>query len=391
MTDTAGAAMPAEVASLLASRPQTPCLVLHLPTAVEQLARLRAALPAGTEIHYAVKANDAAPLLRVLASAGCRFEVASLPEIRAALAAGGVADELVLGAPAAPRVTVQAAAALGVATMVVDTAEQLDKLVGLPVRVAVRVAASGAGAGWPLGRKHGCSPQAAAQLLVRARDLGLTPYGLAVHPGSQQVDVTAWRRAVAGVASALEAAAAAGCEPRWVDLGGGFPVRYARAVPDLEQVCGALTDAVRELLPADVTLAVEPGRYLAAPAGWLHTEVLLAAAREDGERWVYVDAGVYAGLTESSSPAITLPPVPDGRAVSPVVLAGPTCDSADIAYDSDRADRLCLPDELADGDRVTFAQAGAYTSAYSAHSFNGLPAVAVHCVPVVMPAAVLRA
>ena len=67
--------------------PSTPYLELDVPVAVERFLALTAALP-GTAVHYAVKANPHPALLAVLAAAGCRFDVASPAEVRAALRAG---------------------------------------------------------------------------------------------------------------------------------------------------------------------------------------------------------------------------------------------------------------------------------------------------------------
>jgi ornithine decarboxylase len=67
----------------------------------------------------------------------------------------------------------------------------------------------------------------------------------------------------------------------------------------------------------------------------------------------------------------------DGGEAEPVVLAGPTCDSADILYEkSDYA----MPLALQPGDRVWILAAGAYTTTYSAVNFNGFPPLASVCI-----------
>jgi ornithine decarboxylase len=60
----------------------------------------------------------------------------------------------------------------------------------------------------------------------------------------------------------------------------------------------------------------------------------------------------------------------DGKPVGPCVLAGPSCDSADVLYEKNPVD---LPLDLRDGDKVMIKNCGAYTSSYSSVGFNGFP------------------
>ncbi len=53
-----------------------------------------------------------------------------------------------------------------------------------------------------------------------------------------------------------------------------------------------------------------------------------------------------------------------------MVIAGPTCDGADILYEEAG---YRLPLALAAGDRIRFLKTGAYTATYSSIGFNGFP------------------
>ncbi len=110
-------------------------------------------------------------------------------------------------------------------------------------------------------------------------------------------------------------------------------------------------------------ILIEPGRYLVGDAGLLRTEVLLISRKSAGERerWVYLDAGLYNGLDETLNERIhyRIRTPRDGGACGPVILAGPTCDSADILY---RRHPYQLPLDLEIGDPVDFLSAGAYTA-----------------------------
>jgi len=60
----------------------------------------------------------------------------------------------------------------------------------------------------------------------------------------------------------------------------------------------------------------------------------------------------------------------DGERTAPCVIAGPTCDSADVLYEKTPYE---LPVSLSIGDEVLIEGTGAYTQTYSAVAFNGFP------------------
>ncbi len=89
------------------------------------------------------------------------------------------------------------------------------------------------------------------------------------------------------------------------------------------------------------------------------------------ERWVYVDVGKFSGLIETMDESIKFPIYAEKKGeVEEVVIAGPTCDSADIMYENYK---YGLPLNLAIGDRLYWLSTGAYTTSYSAVEFNGFP------------------
>ena len=122
----------------------------------------------------------------------------------------------------------------------------------------------------------------------------------------------------------------------------------------------------------------EPGRGLVAEAGAILAEVLLVSRKSASEmhRWVYLDIGRFSGLAETEGEAIRYQFVSprDGDEVGPCVMAGPSCDSADVLYEKRP---VMLPLTLAAGDRIVIRNAGAYTSSYSSVGFNGFPPLEV--------------
>lgn len=348
----------------------TPRLELSLGAALGRYDALHAALPR-TAIHYAVKANPHPALLAALVAAGASFDVASPEEVRACLAAGADVRRLICSNPVKRREDVVEAAALGVRSWVVDSGQEVRKVAAAAPGSAVlcRLLTSGAGSDWPLSRKYGCAPDEAADVLRLAADLGLAPAGVSFHVGSQQRDPDAWREPLADAAHVFRQLEADGHRPWLVDLGGGFPADHEGGAPALTAYGVAIRRHLRGAFGRRVPQTIaEPGRGLVGDAGTLVTSVIGVVDR-GGARWVFLDCGVFTGLVETLDEAIryrltTSATGPTG----PCVLAGPTCDSADVLYERSPVE---LPLSLAEGDTVTFSSAGAYTTCYSTVGFNG--------------------
>jgi ornithine decarboxylase len=351
--------------------PTTPYLELDVTTAVGRFRRLAAALP-GTAVHYAVKANPDPELLAALVRAGSRFDVASPAEVRATLRAGASPEHLVCSNPVKRRDHVAEAAALGVRLFVVDSVPEVRKVAQAAPGSSVlcRLVTSGEGSDWPLSRKYGCSTYEAVEILEEAAVLGLDAAGLSFHVGSQQRDPEAWRAPVLASARVFSLLRGRGLSPRLLDLGGGFPAAHDGTHPPVAAYGAAIARHLDEAFGLDrPQTLVEPGRGVVGDAGTLVTTVIAVISRGP-VRWVYLDAGVFSGLVETLDEAIRYrleTSAGDGLS-GPCVLAGPTCDSADVLYQDHLVD---LPLALAEGDEVRLLSAGAYTSCYSTVGFNG--------------------
>ena len=355
---------------------QTPCLVIDVAVAGEQYRRIATAFT-GAHVHYAVKANPEPEVLRALVGAGSRFDVASRTEIDLCLAAGAAPDALSYGHPIKKPEDIAYAYARGVRSFTFDSEGELDKLARHAPGAAVlcRLLASSRGALWPLSRKFGCVPEMAVDLMRLAAQRGLDPAGLAFHVGSQQLDPQRWEPSIATAAQIFAELRAHGLSPRVLNAGGGFPVDYRTRAQPITAYAAAIHTAVDRHFGAHrPELTIEPGRYIAAPAGVLHAEVVLVARKSyaDEARWVYLDVGRFGGLAETEDEAIQyqLLTTRDGGPAGPVILAGPTCDSVDILYQRAPYD---LPLDLAAGDVIRILGTGAYTATYASVGFNGFP------------------
>jgi len=374
--------MTPKVARFLAEQqPATPCLVLDIDRVAEKFRALREALPLAT-IYYAVKANPAPQVLERLAALGSSFDAAGAEEIDACLAAGAQPAAISFGNTIKKVSAIRRAFAAGVSLFAFDSAEELEKLAqhAPGSRVYCRIMVENAGADWPLSRKFGTTVESARELMLRAGELGLDPYGLSFHVGSQQTDTTSYEAAIGRVAMLFTDLREAGVNLRMVNLGGGFPVRYRDEVPEIDAfgnaIMGAMTKHFGNALP---DMLIEPGRFIVGDAGVVCAEVVLVSRREkhDPVRWVYLDIGRFGGLAETEGEAIKyrITTQHDGTETGPVAIAGPTCDGADILYERSN---YRLPMALACGDRVELLSTGAYVSTYASQRFNGFAPLAEH-------------
>ena len=376
--------LPPRIARFLetASNLPSPCLVVDVDLVEHNYADLVRALPEAS-VFYAVKANPADEIVKRLAGLGACFDTASLGEIDLCLAHGVEPARLSFGNTIKKQRDIAAAYDRGVRLFAFDSEEELVKLAEAApgARVFCRILVDCSGAEWPLSRKFGCEIPMAADLLVRAKDLGLDPFGISFHCGSQQTDLAQFDKAIAEAARLFASVAARGIALRMVNVGGGFPSRYHSDVPPIISYGQAIRASLKRHFKQMPELIVEPGRYIVGDAGVITSEVVLVAHKggDDERRWVYLDVGKFHGLAETMDEAIKyrLLTPHDGGETTPVVLAGPTCDSADILYE--KADYR-LPKALKAGDKVLILSTGAYTTTYSSVAFNGMPPLASVCI-----------
>jgi ornithine decarboxylase len=359
-----------------------PCLVVDLDLVRDNYQAFAKALP-DTRVFYAVKANPAPEVLSLLASLGSCFDAASVPEIEQVLATGATADRISYGNTIKKERDVARAYALGVRTYAVDSIAEVEKVARAApgTRVFCRFLFDCAGAEWPLSRKFGCEPTMAVEVLEHAHKLGLEPQGVSFHVGSQQRNQHAWDRALASAAAIFRECGERGINLSMVNLGGGFPTKYLKNIPTVKTYGTAIFRSLRKhfgnAIPETI---IEPGRGMVGNAGIIEAEVVLVAKKsnEDDVRWVYLDIGKFGGLAETMDESIRYPiKTPrDGDELSPCVLAGPTCDSADVMYEREPYQ---LPVSLEIGDKVLIEGTGAYTATYSSVCFNGFsPLKTVH-------------
>ena len=353
----------------------TPFLVGDLAMLRDRFHSFRSALPSAQPF-FAVKCNSTPQVLGAVLQTGASFEVASLGELRLLQEIGVDPHNVLYSNTVKPAAHIAGAAAEGVWRFAFDSEGELHKIArqapGSAVYVRVRVDDSRSV--FPLSRKFGAEAHEARALLHRARSLGLRPYGITFHVGSQCTSTTAWVQAIASVGRLMRQLRNDGIEIEMLDIGGGFPARYGDAVPDIAQIGTVVEQALADLLPyVPALVAAEPGRHMVAETAVLVSTVLGREVRA-GEEWLYLDVGAYNGLMETQQAVgqwrFPLWSSRPDHAVSrqvPFTVTGPTCDSADTMFYG-----ASLPETLGEGDRLYVASAGAYTLSYASH-FNGFP------------------
>jgi ornithine decarboxylase len=361
----------------LADTKETPFIVIDSQVINQHYTDLATNFPYAS-IYYAVKANPATEILSLLSDRGASFDIASIYELDKVLGLGVSPDRCSYGNTIKKRKDIRYFYDKGVRLFVTDAEADLRNIAQQAPgsKVYVRILTEGSHtADWPLSRKFGCQIDMAVELLILAKELGLQPYGLSFHVGSQQRDIGAWDAAIGKVKVIFDRLREENdIHLKMVNMGGGFPANYITRTNDLatyaEEIQRFLWEDFGDELPE---IILEPGRSLCSNAGVLVSEVVLIARKSHTSlhRWVYTDVGKFSGLIETLDEAIKYPIYTEkGGECEESVIAGPTCDSADIMYENHKYE---LPLNLEIGDRLYWFSTGAYTTTYSAVEFNGFP------------------
>ncbi|MYW00035.1 type III PLP-dependent enzyme [Streptomyces sp. SID3343] len=369
--------------SALAAAPDDQ-IVFDLAGIERQYATLVRELP-GIQVRFAMKACPVDEVLTALADRGAGFDAAGPNEIAQAIRTGVPIERIHYGNTIKSDRSIIDAYRLGVRDFATDSLEDVAAIAAHApgARVFCRLATSGEGALWGLSRKFGCSGADAVRVLEAARVAGLTPAGLSVHVGSQQMTAEAWQEAIARIAQVVVTLDERGIFLDHVNLGGGLPAggyldkRGRPLDPPVDEMFAVIREGMRLLRKVSRTpldFRMEPGRFLVADQGAIRAHVSRLTSRQqlNGERqyWLYLSCGKFNGLYEMDELQYRLVfPSHPAAAYVPAVVAGPTCDSDDAYAHEDNL--VQVPEALASGDPVWILSSGAYATSYSTQGFNG--------------------
>lgn len=349
-------------------------------TAYRDFAEALGDLPA--TICYAVKANGNQALIATLGRLGAGADVVSEGELRRALAAGIPAEKIVFAGVGKTAQELAFALDRNILQFNVESLPELELLnrialeKGRQAPVALRInpnVDAGTHAHISTGRsdhKFGIDIDQAPAIFARARDLaGISLQGIAVHIGSQLLDLAPYRAAFARLVALYRELQAAGYPLRRLDLGGGLGISYkGEQSPDLRAYAEVVREATAGL---DADLIFEPGRLLVGNAGVLLTRVIYLK-EGSSRRYAIVDAAmndlIRPMLYEAWHEILPAREAAPGTAAAPVDIVGPICETTDTF-----ARGRPLP-PLAAGDLLTICSAGAYSAVMSSSYNARLPA-----------------
>lgn len=353
---------------------QTPFFIFSKKTISAKLKEFEKNFP-GADIYYAMKANAEEELLKTISKAGVGFEAASKYELDMLKEINVPAEKIIYGTSVKPASHIKDFFDYGVDTFAFDSMQELQKIASVAPgsKVYVRVIVNETGSVFQFSHKFGTDKENIVPFLQKTKELGLIPYGISFHVGSQASNPMAWVNALKEIKEPIEELEKIGIKIEVINLGGGFPCKYLSSenAPTIEEIAKHTLDAYRKL-SLKPKLAIEPGRAVVAESGILITSVIARVEREENT-WLFLDAGVYSGLFEAMAyqgstryQITSLRPSYDSGEMM-FALAGPTGDSPDII-----TKEAMLPKDIDVGDKLIIHNVGAY-SLPAASKFNGFP------------------
>ena len=339
-----------------------------------------AVAPVNGTVHFALKANSALGVIALLARQGAGADIVSGGEMARALAAGVPADKIVFSGVGKTAAEIGAALDAGIGQINAESHQEVEMISqvaaarGVVAPVALRVnvdVAPKTHAKISTGQrstKFGVSTsqnEAATLYRQMAADAHIAPAGLAVHIGSQILDLDPFERAYGALLEFGTALRGEGLPVPVLDLGGGIGVDYQHGEPTDFTAYGELVGRV--FAGSGFRLGFEPGRSIVANNGLLMCAVIHVKPG-DNKRFVIVDAAMNDLLRPTLYEAHhAIQPVgPLGSIEGPADIVGPVCETGDYLG----LDRT-MP-SLASGDLLAVMSAGAY-GAVMASAYNTRP------------------
>ncbi len=368
----------------LAATHGTPLFVIDHQELRKNYATFQKYLPR-VQAYYAIKANPDPAIVQTLFNAGASFDVSSIAEFQLVHALlqdlspeeqqDWIWNKVIYAHPIKATETLTTLNQYK-PLVTFDNREEIDKIkkyapdAGLVLRLRV----SNAGAMVELSSKFGADPAEAVALIMEAEQQGLTVEGLSFHVGSQTTNFENYVQAIDLAALIFKQVRAQGySKMNLLDIGGGFPAPYDASVQPFSELAKRINAELERLIPKDVQIIAEPGRFLVATAAIAVSKIIGKAIRH-GKLCYYINDGVYhtfSGIIFDHC-QYHLEAFKDGPSEICTVF-GPTCDGLDVITMTDE-----LPSNLECDDLLYSRNIGAYSGATSTY-FNGFPpATVVH-------------
>ena len=354
----------------------TATMTRHYRVLIESLAG------AGAKVCYAVKANSNQAVIRTMLELGAGADVISGGELQRALAAGAKPRDVVFAGPGKTEAELVQALKAGIYQFNVESEPELRLLssvateMGKVAPVSIRVnpdVDAGTHEKITTGRKQnkfGIPIDRAMDVFdIGARLPGITMLGVAIHIGSQIVDLAPFEESFERALELIDQLRAAGHDIQRCNLGGGLGIPYADETPPTPAEYGRMVK--RMTANRNLDLVLEPGRVLVGNAGILVAKVI--HEKHEGRRFVIIDAAmndlIRPAMYDSWHDILPVAQAAPDAVLSPADVVGPICETGDAL-----AKGRELP-TLAAGDLIALRSAGAY-GAVMASTYNSRPLVA---------------
>jgi diaminopimelate decarboxylase len=368
----------------LAARVGTPFYCYSTATLERHYKVFAAAVPPGSLVAYAMKANDNMAVLKTLARLGAGADVVSGGELAKALAAGIPANKIVFSGVGKTAAEMTAALTAGIYQFNVESEAELDVLdevarglntrapITLRINPDVDAKTHAKITTGTAETKFGIPYVHAREAFAHAAKLkGIAVVGVDVHIGSQITDLAPFEAAFTRMGELIAALRLDGHTISRLDCGGGLGVPYEpnNNPPPDPTAYGAMVTRVTQ--DFGCTLSFEPGRLIAANAGVLVSKVLYVK-RGDAKTFLILDAGmndlIRPAMYDAFHDIVAISQPAPGSARLPYDVVGPVCETSDLF-----AIARPLP-ELKSGDLVAILSAGAY-GAVMAGDYNARPRI----------------
>lgn len=265
--------------------------VININVVEENYKKFKDNLPFAT-VYAAVKANSAKGILETLDKLGSNFEVATIEELNLCLERGVTANKIIFTHPAKDAVEIEGAYKAGIKRFVSDSIEDLELLSKhapgskVMIRMKTNNAAKEGDELTGFDSRFGVTEERAKELIWEAKKMGLTPYGVCFHIGTQEENPNAWDKPIEAASRIFKEMKKKGIALEVLDMGGGFPSRFREDIPELEEYGPAIKASLdkhfgSKNLPKE--LIIEPGRGISATAGVTIGRVIQVKAHEHDE------------------------------------------------------------------------------------------------------------
>lgn len=293
-------------------------------------------------ICYAVKANSNLAVLDVLARMGSGFDIVSGGELKRVLAAGGDPQKIVFSGVGKTVAELTEALEVGIRCFNVESEAELDRLASIAAAldvvapVSLRVNPDVDAQTHPYistglkENKFGIGMQEALDVYKRAAKMpSIAIHGMDCHIGSQLTSIDPYKDALKRLIDLVDQLAKSGIELSHLDVGGGQGICYEDETPlNIKEWAACVIDAIAD---RPLEILVEPGRYIAGPAGIMLTRVEYLKSNED-KHFAVVDGA----MNDLIRPALYsawqgIEAVAPSKAPEKIYdVVGPICESSDF-------------------------------------------------------------